>query len=319
MEENPEFFYSNALGRYIAYHPLSIDDRVVKAAKESGVDITWDDEGRVNFISYPEAKALFSALGSSILSPREYWMIYEEAFRYGDTKVLSSLQSESFVEWFDVVLHRDEQDNITMIEHPDVDEGGEFTGTIQTIQQPVGRPGWFLPIENINPDSGMPFNVEKEHPDDDAQLWKYWSTFKLNQIVGAIRGFVTSSGTASFDLDIPYDSKQPVLMVRETREELVQSSLDSELLNKASELLSYYSHIAVTTLGAKDKEGYAELYRNKESILSFVKGSVLELFYLHSKEALKLREQFIDMLGVLHLQALHSGAAQEAQDIQRVA
>src|SRR3989344_2820545 len=77
--ESTNFFYSEKLQKFISFKPLLIDDRAVKAASELGIELDWDDEGRIRNISFADAKELAQRLGSRMLSPREFWTVYNEA------------------------------------------------------------------------------------------------------------------------------------------------------------------------------------------------------------------------------------------------
>lgn len=75
---------------------------------------------------------------------------------------------------------------------------------------PVARPGWFeLADTGINglPESLCSITLPGK--------WKFWSPEATNFVSGAVRSFVTSSGTCSLDLGIPVFAKHPKIMMRE--------------------------------------------------------------------------------------------------------
>jgi hypothetical protein len=221
-----DFFYSDSLQTYVAIHPLKVDERVVKAASESGIDLHWDDEGRIIDITYIDSKKLSQQLGAIMLSPSDYWKVYADAVKSGHPEIAEQLSSNETTEWLDVIFEKDEEGNIFMIEHPEIietDEGVEYRGEIINIDVPNGRPAWFSPQSNINPETGMPINIDIKRNKKNAKTWKYWSVFKIHEPVAAIRGYVTSSGTPSLDCDMPPGAKQPVLMLRECRQQLLES------------------------------------------------------------------------------------------------
>lgn len=53
-----DFFYSKSTGLYVARKPLKIDSRTKKAAEKYKVKLDWDDEGRINYIDFDNAKLL---------------------------------------------------------------------------------------------------------------------------------------------------------------------------------------------------------------------------------------------------------------------
>jgi hypothetical protein len=238
-----EFFYSRDLKRFIAYEPVKMTDRVARAASEARLDLNWDDEGRVNNISYIEAKRLLANLAATMLSPREFWIVQNEAVREKNKLVLESLQSSSGTEWLDAIFKKDSNGQISITEHPTIQDSNgkfEFTGSNIEVDQPEGRPGWFSPVDNTNLETGMSIAIEltreKGSPSWSETTWKYWSTFQTEKPMAGIRGYVTSSGTPSLDLDIPPTAKEPLLFVRECRQAILEPTLDPVLSEKAGKM-----------------------------------------------------------------------------------
>lgn len=308
--ESKEFFYSESLGAYVATQPLKVDDRVVKAASELGIELSWDDEGRIKDITYLDSKKLSEKLGAVMLSPSDYWKVYNEAIEKGDTETIEQLHSDQSTEWLDVIFEKDEDGNVFMIEHPKIvktDVGIKYEGERKKIAVPEGRPGWFNPQDNINPETGLPIHIdlkrEKGTPAWTSANWKYWSVFKANEPVAAIRGYVTSSGTPSLDCDIPVEAKQPVLMLRECRKELLGPAINPELMKAANEFVEKYILTTVNRPAVQNPQEHEVFYSNRQSFFDFLKKSGKEFVNSKDKEAQKVKEKIIDMLGIIRVMA----------------
>jgi len=312
--KSKEFFYSESLDAYVATHPLSVDDRVAKAASELGIELDWDDEGRINNITYSDSKLLAEKLGAVMLSPLDYWKVYNDALERKDVSIVEQLRSDQNTEWLDVVFEKDNEGNVFMIEHPSVvktPEGIKYIGEKKKISIPRDRPGWFNPRDNIDPKTGFPLRVnpklEKKSNADDHDDWKYWSVFKTGETVAAIRGFVTSSGTPSFDCDMPPEAKQSVLMLRECRKELLEPAINPELMETAGGFIEKYTATSVAKAAAKNPQEHEAFYSGQESFFDLLKESGRELIDSNDKEAQKINEKFIDMLGIIRVMAKTKG------------
>ncbi|KUJ24631.1 DHH phosphoesterase [Mollisia scopiformis] len=79
----------------------------------------------------------------------------------------------------------------------------------------LAQPGWFN-LDEIDHD-GLPTTLS---PTNQPGLWKFWSPESTEHVCGAVRSFVTSSGTCSLDLGIPIFAKHPKIMLRECYEKL---------------------------------------------------------------------------------------------------
>ena len=73
------FFYSKSTGLYISRTPLKIDSRVKKATEKNNIKLHWDDEGRINLVSFDDAKNIVHCLGSTLLGPIEYRKVLHDA------------------------------------------------------------------------------------------------------------------------------------------------------------------------------------------------------------------------------------------------
>ncbi len=326
MSELKEFFYCESLDAYVAIQPLKVDDRVVKAASELGIELNWDDEGRIKDITYLDAKKLSERLGAFMLSPSDYWKVYNEALEKGNTEMIEQLRSDQSTEWLDVVFEKDNEGNVFMIEHPKIietDEGIKYEGERKKIEVPDGRPGWFNPQNNINPESGLPVYVdlkrEKGTPAWSSANWKYWSVFKINEPVAAIRGYVTSSGTPSLDCDIPVEAKQPVLMLRECRKELLEPAINPELMKTAKEFVEKYLLTTVDKPAIQNPQEHEVFYSDHEILFDFLQKSGNEFVNSKDKEAQKIREKFIDMLGIIRVMAKTKGDQSVKEKVDELA
>lgn len=307
-----EYFYCESLGKYIGRDPLKVSPSVVKAAAEAGIDLEWDDEGHIKDITYLNTKKLTQALGIELLTPNEFWIAYQEAREKGLKEVQEQLTDSQSTEWLDVVYHRDEVGHVFMIEHPEIEEdenGIWYRGKTVEVKMPEGRPGWFDPTGNIDPSTGFPIELKsiKNRSHQDSDLWKYWSVFKVGEPVSAIRGYVTSSGTPSLDLDIPVTAKQPVLMLRECRSYLPEGVLDLESIKMAEKFKSLYQLIVVEEPGEQNQEQLEQFYSHRNEIYEFVRDYAKVFINKNEAQAVSYKELIIDLLGTISYLAKQKG------------
>lgn len=324
LRDTKDYFYSETLELYVSKGPLKVDDRIVKSASECGFKLSWDDEGRINFISFSDAKKLLSSLGTSLLSPSEYWKFYFEMVQRNDEEGIYLLSSSDFTEWLDVTFEKDEQGKVYMIEHPQLSGKGRkkrFTGKLKEVSVPEGRPGWFNPRDGISVDYGLPERIhlkrEKGTKEWSQTNWKYWSFFncKKGLPVSPIRGYVTSSGTPSLDLDIPTDARQPVLMIRECRKELLDPSLDPQILKKAESLVEEYLSTTVDYPATQNPTEHEKFYSKKEEVFKFLEDFGKKFALTKESSVSRFREKFIDILGIIKVIAR---AKREEKVLERV-
>lgn len=303
-----QYFYSPSLNAYVDRSPLKIDARVVKAAEELGIHLEWNDEGHIINISQADGIRLLRSIGASALTPAEYWLVLKDARAANDPAMLSSLTSTKFVEWLDV--HFTEEDGtVFMIEHPEIqmqnDGSVRYTGNRRKIAIPEGRPGWFHPYGNTD-ENGLPLSLKSNFREiEEREVWKYWDahTNYLKTGLGAIRGYVISSGTPSLDLGIPPNVEYGVLMLRAVRKTLPVEATWQELVEDVKVLGRAYQRLQNTH---EAFEGFYDQYI--ELVLG--KGdtywqNIHALFKTSDDEAVyKIREYFIDALGVLQLIAI---------------
>ena len=309
-------FYSKSTGLYVNFNPLKIDSRVKKAAEDEGLVLTWDDEGRINNIDFDDAKRLLKRLGSFMLTPVEYWKVVRDAEKAGNKEMLGSSVSDKFCEWLNRAYFREG----TFIENPEVVGKYKYSGEKQKSVYPPGAPGWFNPERNINYASGVPKKVEVFR-EKFATSWKYWSPdlgleASPLRTSAPIRGYVTSVGKPSFDLGIPVDCRQPMLMIRECRKIPLNPPIKQELLDELEELLQNHT---IIIKNPRKKQAYQEFYSKFEQYVHFVEryGSLFRI----SKEltVYKQREHLLDVLGLLKTIAISKYDKKRVDRIDRVA
>lgn len=306
-----DYYYSHTLDKYIAYQPLKIGNRIVKAAQKLAIPLDWDDEGRIRNITYINARRLLDELGGTLLSPKEYWQVYHEALNSNNQQILEEICSSQSTEWLDVIFEKDRAGNTFMIEHPAITMSGQsfqYWGEKKAVAIPYARPGWFDPEQNIDPATGLPKQVDidraKGTPAWSSTTWKYWSVFKINEPLAGIRGYVTSSGTPSLDIDIPVEAKQPVLMLRECRQNLLDPAINPELISKANALIESYLKTIVEQPAIQNPIQHETFYHQREKIIQFLDKNGPAFIACQDQEAQKIKEKFIDMLGIIRLLAI---------------
>lgn len=317
-----DFFYSDSLKAYVAIQPLKVDERVVKAASESGIGLHWDDEGRIIDITYVDAKKLSQKLGAAMLSPSDYWKAYTDAIKNGNPEIVKQLRSSESTEWLDVIFEKDPEGNVFMIEHPEIietNEGVKYEGVRKKITVPYGRPAWFNLQGNINSETGLPLHIDIKRDKRRSGIWKYWSVFKINEPVAAIRGFVTSSGTPSLDCDMPAGAKQPVLMLRECRKKLLEPAIDPELMKKADELVRSYVLTAVNRPAIQNLGEHETFYAHRSDVFDFLDKFGDDFIHSKDKEVQKTKEKFIDMLGIIRIMAKAKDDQHVVEEVDQLA
>lgn len=291
-----DFFYSKSAKLYVSLKPLKINSRTKKASEKNSIDMSWDDEGRINYINFDNSIKLLNSLGARMMTPIEYWLILKDAYGEKNEDMIGSLQSREFCEWLNRVYLKEG----TYIDKPKVISRFEYEGKKMNSEYPYGRPGWFNPEGNISYKKGLPIDIELFREKFETS-WKYWSPdFTVTKLdaLAPIRGYVTSVGKPSFDLGIPVDSKQPVQMVRECRKIALEPIIEEKILRKADKLIDVYQ---LVSLNLKDKNRYEELKVIKEDLKTFLEeyGSLFQ----SSKELAiyDRREQLFNMLGLMKL------------------
>jgi len=314
-EIKSEFFYSKSTGLYVSRKPLKIDSRVKKAAEKNNIKISWNDEGRINFIDFDTAKKLIKSLGSLIPSPVEYWLVLRDAKEANDADMVAELMSNKYCEWLDRVYLREG----TFIDHPQVLENFKYTGRKQKTVTPYGKPGWFNPENNIDYKLGLPKKVETFR-EKFATSWKYWFpnfTISYLKALAPIRGYVTSVGKPSFDLGIPVDSKQPMQMIRECRRKPLEPPIDEKIIDEAYGLLEDYNQLSKNMPSLMNRKYYDAIYKRFNVYIGFLEKN--GKFFRKSKELTiyKIREQLINLLGLMKAMALSKNDMKKVERIDR--
>lgn len=304
-----EFFFSASTGFYVARQPLRIDERVDKAAVECGLELYWDDEGRINMIPFEEACLLLQYLKATMMSPAQYWQVLRDAQGAGDSEMVKELTSCDYTEWLGAIF---EGPNI-MTENPRVaksENGGyQFIGLRKKVEMPFGRPGW-LDLKDIEPKNGLPIKVTSDR-EKYSVAWKYWSVAHTAEMpVAPIRGYVTSAGKPSLDLDIPTIARQPRLMIRECRQEPLEPTIPAIVLEQAEQFASLYNAL-------NSREHYRQLLKECEpDFINFLNQFGFHFWESREIDVYRLREKFIDMLGVLLLASMRRGRNEEMEMIR---
>lgn len=161
---------------------------VIDAAHTIGEEVAWNSDGYICGVSYEKSKALSRQLGITMLSVREFMALAKREPR---------VASSQFGEWLTDKYSVDS-------------EGRTLDSQGSLVQVAMARPAWF-DLGDID-ESGLPSKLSTS---SSSGKWKFWTPGHTEFQSGAIRGFVTSSGTCSFDLGIPTFAKHPMLMIRE--------------------------------------------------------------------------------------------------------
>lgn len=303
------YFYSKSTGLYVSREPLKIDARIIKAASDCKLQLNWDDEGRINYISFYEALFLLQRLGATMLSMKDYWLVLRDAKEVGDEDMIKQLQSNRCAEWLNSIFENKEH-VVTNLLISKQGETYKYQGTKRGIQMPFGHPGWFN-IEDVDYETGLPGRVELNR-EKYSTSWKYWSFCDYSYVATAIRGWVTSVGKPSLDLGIPADAVYPALMLRECRKELLQPSIDHQVLEKMEGFISEYEVLT-------QKEKHKEFYRKRWYLLPFLSRFGKQFQKSQESRIYKAREKITEMLGMMRVIAGRKNDPQTLKIIDKVA
>ena len=167
-----EFFYSSKARIYVKREFLKGDEKVLQAAKKLGIELSFDKEGRINNITYHEARQILDYLGLTMMSASEYWKTLKEAEENHDEQMLLHLKSPGFVELLDTVI----VDGKYIIDHPKIIKtatGFSYEGEKKEINIPLSLPG-LIKAEEIDLNTGFP-KVSYSPNEIDKRLWRFWS------------------------------------------------------------------------------------------------------------------------------------------------
>ncbi len=228
------WYYSDSLKKYVSLHPSKNERYVTEAAAGLNIGIEWDDFGNIIKISYADARRIADEIGAYIMTPADYWRLYDEAVKNKNSELLASLKSKFFTEFLDRIYIS----NCEYIDHPAVGEDGFLSEPGIKEEIVYGRPGWIKP-EDIDMKNGHPVSVREKTKE--TGLIKYWSPDTSVCKEGecyAIRGYVTSSDSISLDLGIPVSARNPKTMIRLCFDTPPNSFLDEEEITEADSLLA---------------------------------------------------------------------------------
>ncbi len=303
------YFYSKSTGLYVAREPLKIDSRIIKAALDCGIELNWDDEGRINYISFYEGLFLLQKLGSTMLTEKDYWLVFKDAKEANDKDMLEQLQSDKHTEWLNTIFEKKEYviENLVITKQ----QGSyKYQGTKRKIEMPFGHPGWFN-IEDIDYKTGLPSKVELNR-EKYSTSWKYWSFCDYPYVAAATRGWVTSVGKPSLDFGIPADAVYPVLMLRECRRELLQSPVDPKILEEIEKFIFDYKSLT-------QKEKHEEFYRKRKNLLQFLTKHGKQFQKSQEIRIYKIREKITEMLGILRIIAKTKNDVLALKQVDKIA
>ncbi|MCX6823236.1 MAG: DHH family phosphoesterase [candidate division SR1 bacterium] len=166
-----EYFYSPSNKLWIKRDFLKKSHDLVRAMKQGHLTISFDQEKRVNYLSYPETKLLARKLDFLMLSTKEYWLTLRDAKDIQDIQMIESLQGSNFVEFWDTIF----QDSTIMIEHPKIFKKGDtytFEGERVNVKIPKGKPGLIHP-DAIDYATGIPKTVRPPSEYGNRELRRY--------------------------------------------------------------------------------------------------------------------------------------------------
>jgi hypothetical protein len=142
-------FYDSELELFINDEPLLISSKTQNAAKDIGIDLSWDQNGYIHKVSHADVMALSAKLGMVVLSVKDFMNLVQREPR---------VTSHKFAEWL--------QDSYELT--PD-GEMRDSTGKVLDV--PSSRPGWF-DLDNVGADKGLPTSVSMA---PGANKWKFWT------------------------------------------------------------------------------------------------------------------------------------------------
>jgi len=311
-----DFFHSPSTGLYVYRHPLTVDERVLRAADELGMTLSASPEKWVVNLELADALRLLERLGSTALSLPQYFQARRDAQAHaktsGDAGALLSLEPDSYIEMLATVFLNDR----AVIHHPRVNPSGtpRFEGEATPVSTPVGRYGWVHP-DDIDLVTGLPTRVSFARDIEDQTL-KYWDTHTSigrEGVLMAVRGYVTSVGKISVDLGFPAEAISHKLTVRECKATHPDGVLAEEVLEAGRRVIALYD------AALADKSLFARLPAWLPDYLELVRAhgeAVREVDDLPSRV---LEENLWDGLGALGSAARALGEVALADEIAVVA
>ena len=287
------YIYSHQLKKYVALQPLTVSSRVIRAAKQVGVQLNWNQAGVINHLTFLQAKKLLEQLGSSFLSTEDYVILLRENLTQPD--IYKKITSKEYTEWLDTVYYRDQQNEIRLINHPTIADNKIVNQSSLATNILTGRPAWFM--ESNFQDSIYPKKIVKNFVNLQTQgvAWKYWSPHRIEQWVGAIRGYVLSSDTLSLDMDIPLDAHQPSLCIREVRDNIETTEPSSQFLDNHK----YLSRITDQFKSKLPQTNQPSI--NWATIRNILIRQLAEVQQMASADQKYYRELYLDLVGSIYV------------------
>jgi len=157
------YFYSPSIKRWVKRDFLKLTGEVKAVGNPS-----TDEKGRVNYVTFGEAKEIARNVGFEMLSINEYWKVLADAKRIKDVQMIESLQAPDFLEFWDTAILKKQ----LLIDHPTIQER-MATGKTKKVTVPAGTPGLIHP-SNIDAATGLPTKVLPPNEYDKPELWRYW-------------------------------------------------------------------------------------------------------------------------------------------------
>ncbi len=213
------YFHSSSINKWVKRDFLR-DTREVRKA-EPGLSV--DYEGRINHITYLEAKNLCEKLGVGMLSLGEFWKVLDDAQHKKDGQMVGSMSGSNFVEFLDSVI----KDKSRLIDHPGLDLEGMAT----QVKIPSGNPG-LVHTDEIDRITGIPLRVRPCNEYGNKELWRYWQPD--SDLVIPCRSYIFLLDQPCWDGKFHLEESFPNLGIRPVRdsnpEPRVSVSMDNEWL-----------------------------------------------------------------------------------------
>ncbi|MBM3232545.1 DHH family phosphoesterase [Candidatus Pacearchaeota archaeon] len=207
------YFYSPSNKLWIKKDFLKKSSDLMKVEKILDHKLSFDEDKRVNWVTYPEAKNIVSMLGFSILSLSEYWKAYDDAVKSKDRDMITNMQGSGFVEFLDSAIIK----NKWLVDHPRI-ENGKLMGKKTKVKVPKDSPGLIHP-DNIDRRTGIPGNVRSTNEYGNPRLWRYWAPDA--DVVIPVRSYIFLLKQPCWDGKFHIDDCFPNLGIRPcTREQI---------------------------------------------------------------------------------------------------
>jgi hypothetical protein len=172
-------------------------------------------------ITFNEVKSLL-AEGSpetSLMTLPQYWKVYRECLELNDSVTLKGLRDSDHVELLDTLFYY-----CSSVKH-----GNQKQPTQQSIL--MARPSLIRP-DDINMKTGLPDRLTSPDNYGDAELWRYWSPDREENV--ATRGHIFVMDQTCIDLKIGTDERTQQLTFRPIYRDIPDIHYDIELTEDKS-------------------------------------------------------------------------------------